>query len=201
MTQNPEQTARPQRWLPDLSLPPYAHLPGQTPHPASDPRGHRFADGLPPLPSPLTRIAWDQSLLIGIELFNHRYFWEAHEVWEQLWKAVGRTSSAGQLAQGLIKLAAAGVKYHTNQPAAACRHARRGIALIQSAQTGWNHASDFAVQWDWQQLVDLGEQIAQDCELAVRQASRPGCTAAWVIHWRPEPPATESVATTPTDPC
>ena len=199
MTQNPEQTARPQRWLPDLSLPPYAHLPGQTPHPTSDPQGHRFAEGLPPLPSPLTRSAWDQSLLIGIELFNHRFFWEAHEVWEQLWIAVGRTSPAGQLAQGLIKLAAAGVKYHTDQPAAACRHARRGIELIQSAQTRWANASGFAVQWDWLQLLDLGQQIAQACQRAASQESQPEC-AVWLIHWKPAPPPDESADTIPIDP-
>src|SRR5207248_11542283 len=46
----------------------------------------------------------------GIDLFNHGYYWEAHEVWEGLWHACGRAGILGDMLKGLIQLTAAGVK-------------------------------------------------------------------------------------------
>ncbi|HWW61575.1 MAG TPA: DUF309 domain-containing protein, partial [Thermoanaerobaculia bacterium] len=43
----------------------------------------------------------------GIELFNAREFWHAHEAWEELW--LKSTGEEKQFLQGLIQLAAA---YH-----------------------------------------------------------------------------------------
>lgn len=43
----------------------------------------------------------------GVDLFNARKFWEAHEAWEELWLAA--ESDVVQFLQGLIQLAAA---YH-----------------------------------------------------------------------------------------
>jgi uncharacterized protein len=43
----------------------------------------------------------------GVELFNDRQFWHAHEAWEELWLA--ETGDGKLFLQGLIQLAAA---YH-----------------------------------------------------------------------------------------
>jgi predicted metal-dependent hydrolase len=48
--------------------------------------------------------------LYGLDLFNHGYYWEAHETWEDLWHACGRQGLTADFLKGLIKLAAAGVK-------------------------------------------------------------------------------------------
>lgn len=45
--------------------------------------------------------------LRGIEHFNNREFWEAHEEWEEIW--LHASSEAHQFLQGLIQVAAA---YH-----------------------------------------------------------------------------------------
>lgn len=45
--------------------------------------------------------------LRGIERFNNREFWEAHEEWEEIW--LHASSEAHQFLQGLIQIAAA---YH-----------------------------------------------------------------------------------------
>ncbi len=48
--------------------------------------------------------------LYGIDLFNHQYYWEAHEAWEGLWKMERRPSDCAHFLQGLIQLSAMGVK-------------------------------------------------------------------------------------------
>ena len=48
--------------------------------------------------------------LWGIDLYNHDCFWEAHEEWEQLWKAATAPSTARYYLQGLIQCAAASLK-------------------------------------------------------------------------------------------
>ncbi len=48
-----------------------------------------------------------QHLDRGVALFNSRRFWEAHEVWEEVWKV--RPEDGRFLIQGMIQLAAA---YH-----------------------------------------------------------------------------------------
>jgi len=55
--------------------------------------------------------------LRGIELFNHGYYWESHEVWESLWHAAGRTGPIADFLKGLIALAAAGVKVREGKAA------------------------------------------------------------------------------------
>jgi hypothetical protein len=92
-----------------LPLPPYRYLPGEGPHPLRHPDGHSRD------PAPLDpEAAW----LRGLDLYDHRYYWESHEVWEAVWKATPQ-GSLRQLLQGLIQLAAATIKHHLghNRPA------------------------------------------------------------------------------------
>jgi predicted metal-dependent hydrolase len=48
-----------------------------------------------------------EKLLEGVDLFNQKEFWHAHESWEELWLEAG--TDLHQYLQGLIQLAAA---YH-----------------------------------------------------------------------------------------
>jgi hypothetical protein len=72
--------------------------------------------------------------LRGIRLFNEGYYWEAHEAWESLWHAHGRRGATAQLLQGLIKLAAAGVKAREGRIAGVRTHASRAAALFDRAR-------------------------------------------------------------------
>jgi Domain of unknown function (DUF309) len=47
--------------------------------------------------------------LHGIDLFNHGFYWGAHEAWEGLWVACGRRGPTATYLQAL-NLAAAGFK-------------------------------------------------------------------------------------------
>lgn len=110
MNPNPTPDRLP-RLAPDVPLPPYTYVNGRSPHPLSDPAGHSY--GLAPDPVPaLDPERWRESrtYLVGIDLFNHGFYWEAHEAWERLWHACQRKGPVADFLKALIKLAAAGVK-------------------------------------------------------------------------------------------
>ncbi len=132
-----------QRLVPELPLPPYTFVPGGPwPHPVSDPRGHRF--GRPSeRPPPVTPTDWlrSRTYLHGIDLFNHGFFWEAHEAWESLWYAVGRRGPVADFLKGLIHLAAAGVKVCQGVPEGVRSHARRAADLFEQTARSASAAS------------------------------------------------------------
>ena len=68
------------RWLPEKSFPPYAYLPGRQPHPVRDPAGHSYR--VEPMPVAAEASLGSDVFLWGLDLFNHGYYWEAHEAWE-----------------------------------------------------------------------------------------------------------------------
>jgi hypothetical protein len=97
----------PRRLIPDRPFPAYAYLPGRTPHPTRDPEGHSYGarPDTPELPDPEDwRACGDY--LYGIDLFNHGFYWEAHEAWEGLWVACGRRGPTATFLQALINLTA-----------------------------------------------------------------------------------------------
>jgi predicted metal-dependent hydrolase len=123
----------PPRLAPEIGLPPYTFVPGRTPHPVRDPAGHLF--GKPcELPPPLEPTRWQESraYLHGIDLFNLGFYWEAHEVWEGLWRAAGRAGPTADFLKGLIKLAAAGVKVRQGQPRGVASHASGAAAHFRA---------------------------------------------------------------------
>ncbi len=117
----------------EIALPPYSYVPGHSPHPVSDPAGHMF-DEPHQLAEPLLPDHWQASAeyRYGVDLFNHGYYWEAHEAWESLWHAAGRKGRVADFLKGLIKLAAAGVKAREGNPRGVRRHADRAKILLSA---------------------------------------------------------------------
>jgi predicted metal-dependent hydrolase len=68
--------------------------------------------------------------LYALDLFNEGFYWEAHEAWESFWNALGRTTPEAQFVQGLIHLAAAGVKIREGKPQGVSRHTKRARELL-----------------------------------------------------------------------
>ena len=133
----------PPRFLPEEPLPPYSFVPGKVPHPVSDPAGHLY--GKPPeRPAPIDPENWRESraYLRGLDLFNHGFFWEAHEVWEGLWHAAGRKGVTADFLKGLIKLAAAGVKFREGRPDGVRSHLARAGELFRRVSQVQNGAVD-----------------------------------------------------------
>jgi hypothetical protein len=129
-----QETPQPPRFLPDEAFPSYAYRPGRSPHPVRDLSGH--SHGLivaePPMPDP-ERWRDSHAYLRGIDLFNHGYYWEAHEAWEGLWNACGRSGPTALFLQALIALAAAFLKARMGSTPGMTAHARRVFQLLDDA--------------------------------------------------------------------
>lgn len=123
------------RYAPELPLPPYAYVPGKLPHPISDPRGHSYGQAAAPSLAPSEPWSESRAYRFGIDLFNHGYYWEAHEAWEAVWQAAGRSGDIADFLKGLIKLAAAGVKAREGNIAGIENHVLRAKMLLTHIQT------------------------------------------------------------------
>lgn len=118
----PRYSARP--------LPARRYLPGRGPHPsrgdAAVPSASR--DAADRLRSGEWRTCEDW--LHAVDLFNHGYWWEAHELLEDVWREAGRATPLGLLLQGLILVAAALLQQERGAPAGARRLAERATAAL-----------------------------------------------------------------------
>lgn len=117
-------------------LPPYAFLPGQTPHPTRDPGGHSRGETSAP---PASWIPDDWRTLDewrwAVDLFNREYWWECHEALERLWHAAGRTTPHARFAQSLVHLSAALLNRRRGHDAASRRQAARALRGLRAART------------------------------------------------------------------
>lgn len=162
---NPERQRRsPPRYAPEFAFPPYTYVPGRTPHPVSDPAGHMYGAGAETAELLVDEWPRCRAYLRGIDLFNHGYYWEAHEVWESLWHAAGRRGPVADYLKGLIKLAAAGVKSLEGSVAGRARHARRAAELLRRAAADLK--LDGAARYMGLPVIELAEAA----ERAARQA-------------------------------
>lgn len=103
-------------------FPPYRYVPFQgaatLPHPRNDPAGHSYSADEEYLAAfGAGDWATCEPYLYGVDLFNHGYWWEAHEAFEVVWQAAGgRETQCGVFIQGLIQLAAAQLKRVCGSP-------------------------------------------------------------------------------------
>jgi hypothetical protein len=120
----------------DRPFPAYRFVPGVHPHPTRDVGGHsyEFAPRLRRSP-PWHDEEWPrlQDWLDGVDLFNHFFFWEAHEAWEGLWASAPRGTSRSLLLQGLIQIAAALLKVHQRSVPAALTLSGDGLDKLRRA--------------------------------------------------------------------
>lgn len=113
-------------------FPPYCFVPGQSPHPRRDPKGHSYGQPEPRPPAFLPEEWWDSEwYLYGWDLYNFGYWWECHEVFEGLWHAVGPDTQQGQFLQALIQVAAANLKRLVNAPDPATTLARAALERLR----------------------------------------------------------------------
>ena len=164
-------------------LPPYTYVPGGPwPHPARSPRGHSWGRQQEDA-APIVADQWQASpaYLRGVELFNQGYYWEAHECWESLWHAHGRRGPTAELLQGLIKLAAAGVKVREGRAAGVRLHATKAARLLEKSRSG---AGPYQLGLDLHECVRFALAIAAN---PPSDASPPGCPVACVFEFQLQP--------------
>ncbi len=173
------------RLCPGRPLPPYSYVPGYFPHPLRDPAGHSFkAPEVQPekhlriLTAPVSLASdWKNSsdYLFGIDLFNHGFYWEAHETWEQLWIELGRSGRDADFIKGLIKLAAAGVKAREGRPIGVQRHACRAHELFRLVlhSLSDNEEEVHFGGMNLRSLCEAADAIAEDAVSIVERALDP----------------------------
>jgi hypothetical protein len=115
--------------VPTGVFPPSAYVPGRNLRP---PRA-----AVSPALTAVDERSWtvDTEYLWGVDLYNHGYFWEAHEAWEGLWRMPQRAARQRAFLQALIQLAAACLKRALGDAAACDRLATRGLARLESIAT------------------------------------------------------------------
>jgi len=151
----------PPRLAPEIPFPPYSYVPRRFPHPTRDPKGHSFGRGEQAVEA-LTEADWPASAeyLFGVDLFNHGYYWEAHEAWEGVWHACGRAGEAADFLKALIKLAAAGVKAREGNENGVRRAALRAAELFAELAIERGAAGDVFLGMSVADLVGLSGKLA-----------------------------------------
>lgn len=117
----------------NILFPKRRYIPGQGLHLKRDSKGSH----LPEIPSSTIRFAaesWQRSepYLYAIDLFNYRYFWEAHEVLEGLWFDAGKKTPTGIFVQGIIQISAALLKETQSNHKGALSLADKGLVKLRS---------------------------------------------------------------------
>ena len=115
-----------------ISLPDKKYSPGQGVHPKKAPQQFH----IPELPSDEATFSvntWknSQRYLYAIDLFNYGYWWEAHEVLEELWIKTGKTSFTGIFIQGIIQISATLLKKSQSTPNSASQLESKGLSKLR----------------------------------------------------------------------
>ena len=120
------------RYQPLRALPEHAYVPGRDAH-RPDTAGEHSSGAESPAASYLPDERWrdNTEYLWGIDLYNHGFFWEAHEAWEGLWRAAERDALQRRFLQGLIQCAAACLKAAMGDADACRRLTARGLARLE----------------------------------------------------------------------
>ncbi len=95
---------------------------------------------IPELPDSVLKFSavnWQKSVryLYAIDLFNHQYYWEVHEVLEKLWLETGKNTPEGIFLKSIIQLAVALLKKIEGNKNGTLRLTEKAIPKINT-QTG-----------------------------------------------------------------
>jgi hypothetical protein len=166
-------------------LPPYAYIPGGPwPHPTRSSEGHLFGQDRSTI-DPIEQDQWECSsdYKRGVDLFNAGYYWEAHEAWEPLWHAHNRRGPTAAVLQGLIKLAAAGVKVRQGQPHGVRAHAARAAILFARARS---EAGPYLLGLDLNEWIDRALSISKNPPIdPAPRGTRVSCVFEFRLEPRP----------------
>jgi hypothetical protein len=69
----------------------------------------------------------------GVDLFNARFYWEAHEAWEIVWRGAKRGGAAYWATKGMIQLTASLLTLYMCRTDASRHLALRGAELLERA--------------------------------------------------------------------
>lgn len=114
-----------------FALPDHAYVPGRTPR-----HTEGFLDHVKraaPTPTSDTGARGNRAWTYSLRLLENGYYWEAHEVLEEVWRNAAPNSRERYLVQGLIHIANAALKVQMRRPEAAGRLAELALDCIREA--------------------------------------------------------------------
>ncbi len=109
-----------------LVFPARAYRPGASPRPVTGPA--------PAKPADPARWRGSPEYLYGCDLYNHGYWWEAHEAWEALWHAAEKDSPQERFLKGLIQAAACALKVESDNRKGARTLLVRSLSHLSEAR-------------------------------------------------------------------
>ncbi len=109
-------------------LPATRHIPGT----GSKPDKHYLEQIISLVPDKTQANLWQDNVpyRYGWWLFQHSYFWEAHEVWEAVWWRATPQSLERHFMQGIIQLSNASLKHKQNHYRACNRIVSAALELL-----------------------------------------------------------------------
>ncbi len=119
----------------NLPLPAWQYIPKYKIHPNKNPN-KKHIPNLPENGLKFSAANWQKSehYLYAIDLFNHQYYWEVHEVLEKLWLETGKKSPEGIFLQGIIQLAVALLKGIESNATGVSQLTKKALSKLHSQQ-------------------------------------------------------------------
>lgn len=106
-----EEENRAYRLVPEREFPPYKFIQGKSLVHPNKKGGYRFNIPEPSVESKdLNNFLSNPDFLYSIDLFNHKYYWEAHVWFEAFWMSSAENTENKALFKALILICAAAIK-------------------------------------------------------------------------------------------
>lgn len=100
-----------------------------------------------------------EDYLFGVDLFNRAFLWEAHEAWEWVWIAAGKTTEPAGFVQGLIQISAALLRDHLGTPGGARNLVTRAWGRMGPVE---NHLSETEQSLYMGISIEMWKQSVED---------------------------------------
>jgi hypothetical protein len=126
--------ANPQRRRKRLPLPTVRYVPDQSPRAVRD-EVRAFLDRVLGDQEASGVRAAQRRFRYGWRLFSAGFFWEAHEVWEPLWRRAAPGSGDEAVLHGLLVASAAALRAEVGKRDAASRLAKRALTYLAEGET------------------------------------------------------------------
>lgn len=149
------------------AFPAYCYTPSENPHPTISPQGHSYDQT-----EESCVIGSQQALDLltyGIDLLNHGYFWECHEMCEYLWKLYlrhpqySRQSREPRVLQAIILLAVAQLHARRSKPTVAMKVAKQGLNKLQGLEGVCQGVPIVSLRTYLQTIIVSGELVGALC--------------------------------------
>ena len=136
----------------EKELPRYRYVPGLHPHPSKHPLGHYQTNPPITLDSQVSDWSKQPGWLRGLDLFDHRFYWECHEQLEAIWHRLDSDDAHRTFVQGIIQAAAFRLKWHMG-------HQSSAMILKSSSETRLRTTQDQIGNIVWS--IDIAALIGE----------------------------------------